>query len=599
MRKLNHWLPLLVVIVLAALSAPAFAHEDHGEGGTFVPIGGGYPDTFPGFMGAVLEHFDPTVNDRVYILMMPMSFSYDALELTAADLLENSLAIERRRRQLEEACEAAAPEGLPCHVVVPPLWTRAAALEELALDYFTDDLAGVYFVGGDQWLAMEIISGTPVEDKLAEAFARGVVMGGNSAGLAIQSLAMIGGYGGDDFGPENGLDEGAVDLWYGGDWEVGDDTIERRGLSFGVTNIILEQHLWERARLARLLNALADPDAPNIGVGVDGYTGAVMDVDADGSAVTLRDVFGLYGAAVVDAETFGAADDAFFMDGVLSMRNALLHLLPPGDFSYDFVNLLPSFGDVPSGERLPFDLAVPPGAGRLTLASSAENAGRFLPADRPAYILVTGFADPAAAAELGYRDGQGAFYVESADDLPDLTDIPGLALVVGDVSLVNDGLIAAINNAWFDGADLVLAGDAAALAGLYYADMPPTPYDSEDSALIEDATQGTFIEGGVTVSSGMGMLLAHIETSVMDDNRYGRLVSLAVVDPAFPAIGLSDGAALVVTEDGAMVTGGNGVFVLDLREATIASGTNGGFAVASAWLDVFAPGETVEPTNVE
>jgi len=72
-----------------------------------------------------------------------------------------------------------------------------------------------------------------------------------------------------------------------------------------------------------------------------------------------------------------------------------------------------------------------------------------------------------------------------------------------------------------------------------------------------------------------------------------------VADPAFPAIGLSDGAALVVTEDGAMVTGGNGVFVLDLREATIVSGTNGGFAVANAWLDVFAPGETVEPTNVE
>jgi hypothetical protein len=65
----------------------------------------------------------------------------------------------------------------------------------------------------------------------------------------------------------------------------------------------------------------------------------------------------------------------------------------------------------------------------------------------------------------------------------------------------------------------VLAGDAAALAGLLYADMPPTPYDSEDDLAIEAATQGTFNEGGVTTGGGAGMLLAHIETSVMDDNR--------------------------------------------------------------------------------
>jgi cyanophycinase len=599
MRKLNPLLALLVLIILFALSAPALAHEDHGEGGTFVPIGGGYPDTYPGFMEAVLEHFDAEANDRIYILMMPMSFSYNAMELTATDLLDNSLAIERRRRQLEDACEEAAPEDLPCHIVIPPLWTRAAAMDELALEYFTDDLAGVYFVGGDQWLAVEIIGGTPVEEALAEAFASGVVMGGNSAGLAIQSLAMIGGYGGDDFGPENALNEGAVDMWNGGEWQVGEETIERRGLSFGVNNVVLEQHLLERARLARLLNALADPETPNIGVGVDGFAGAILDVDAEGAATAVRDVFGLYGAVVVDAETFGAADNATFEEGVLTIHNVLLHLLPPGEFSYDITELTPSFGEVPSGERLPFDLAVPEGAGRLTLLSDAANAGRFLPADRPAYILVMGFADPAAAEELGYVDGQGAVYVETANDLPDLTDIPGIAVVVGDASLVDIELLADINNAWLGGADLILAGDAAALAGLYYANMPPTPYESEDTALIEAATQGTFIEGGVTTGEGWGMLLAHIETSVMDDNRYGRLVSLAVADPNFPAIGLTDGAALVVTEDGAMVTGSNGVFVVDLRDATIDSGDNGGFAIANAWLDVFAPGETVEPTGAE
>jgi hypothetical protein len=47
------------------------------------------------------------------------------------------------------------------------------------------------------------------------------------------------------------------------------------------------------------------------------------------------------------------------------------------------------------------------------------------------------------------------------------------------------------------------------------------------------------------------------------------------------------------------VTGSNGVYVLDLRDATIAAGENGGLAIANAWLDVFAPGEMLEPTNAE
>lgn len=585
MKRPHLLIRILATLAVALLSlAATYAHDEGTQ--TYIPIGGFYGETFPGFLTEAIHRAEELETDRVYILMMPMSFTYDVTTLTQADLIVNTQDSERRRRQLEDACSEMT--DLYCEVVVPPVYTREAAEQEALLDYFADDLAAVYFLGGDQVYAMEITANTPLETALAEAFESGVPMGGNSAGLAVGSRAMIAGYGGDEFGPENGFNEGAVLLWNGE---------EERGLSFGSQATVLEQHFWERARLSRFLNALPLDGAPGVGIGVDSFTGGLLTNDE-----TFSGLFGLYSAAVLDVETLGARATAAFApvgegSAVLSVRDVLLHTIAPGDFSYDISARAHSLA-APLAESAPASpITGPEGAGRLMLAGSAASfPANFMVADATGYVLLAGYADAAAAAEAtGFTDGEGAFFIGADTALPaELATAKSLALIVGDLTQIDPAQFAPLRDAWLAGADLALGGDAAALAGAFYAAMPPTPYDSDDDLLIEAATQGTLLEGGTTVAEGWGLIPAVIEARVMDDNRYGRWIATAYQHPELPALALSDEATLAITAEGAFVGGSNAVVHLDLSRATLALGENGALVFANGVLDVFAPGDTVE-----
>jgi len=574
---------LFCLLVLGVLPLSVAAQEDVDT--VYIPIGGSYTDTFEGFLEPIIEYAGTLETDRVYILMLPMTFTYDPFVLTTTDLIDNTQASERRRRQLEDQCSEMT--DLYCQVVVPPIYTREAAEDELALDYFTEDLAGVYFLGGDQVFAMQITANTPLEEALADAFARGVPMGGNSAGLAIGSRTMIAGYGGDQYGPENGFHEGAVLVWNGE---------EERGLSFGATEVVLEQHFWERARFARFLNALARADVPPVGIGVDTYTGGYL---VNGTA--FGGVFGLYGAVVFDVESLAARESAKPVpagddNNVLSIRNVLLHTLAPGDFAYDVTTRTPSWAPVvTSADRESGTLALPEGAGTISLIGGNSDVSVLMPSDAANYIFLAGYADAAAAAEVtGFVDGEGAIFLDADTEYPDLAGVNTIALVVGDLSLVDVAQFAAIVEAWASGVNLVLGGEAAALAGTTYAAMPPTPYDSEDDLAIELATEGTLLQGGTPFAAGLGLIPVSIEVSVLADNRYGRWVSLAYNTPDELALGMSNEATIVINAEGARVIGGNVVMVLDLSAATLAVGDNDGLVIANGILDVVAPSEFID-----
>ncbi len=70
----------------------------------------------------------------------------------------------------------------------------------------------MYVLGGDQTVAMQVVAGTPVETAMADAYARGAVFGGNSAGDAVQSRNMINGYT-EGNGYTESLRKGALDVW--------------------------------------------------------------------------------------------------------------------------------------------------------------------------------------------------------------------------------------------------------------------------------------------------------------------------------------------------------------------------------------------------
>lgn len=586
----------LFIMALAVFTGLVAAQRDT----TWIPIGGFYT-TFPEFMTQVLKGAS---TDRVHILVVPASFSYDATTLTADDLLQNTLDAEKRRQQLEDVCQEMVPDRV-CDIVLIPLYTREAALSENALGYVVDELDGVYFLGGDQTIAMQIMVDTPLENKLEELFNKGIPMGGNSAGLAIASRAMIGGYTGD-FGPETGLTQGSVDLW---------NTQDKRGLEFGVESVVLEQHFWERSRLPRLLNALVQPDMPPVGIGVDSLTGGLLLNDS-----TFGDLFGLYGAAVLDTATFGAAATANYdnPNSTLSVRNVLFHTLTPGAFSYDTVTRQHSLAASKAPAKRAYEsLTIPEGAGTLILGGNMF--GPLVPEGE--HTLLHYFNEVAGGSEssmlivaVGYKDDEAVkeavgFYRDELALTPEILnangqpyavsgDIGGVLVIADNQSLINPELLAPVVAAWKTGTPVMLDNAAAAAAGAFYAAEPPTPYDSDDDAKIEDATQASFLQDHTQIVAGLGMVNIVVEPQLMYDNRWGNLISLAYTHPELLAVGISDDTALEFTQEGVKVLGLNGVFVFDFRTAAMDLGTNTGFVVANGILDVFAAEEAVTPTEI-
>ncbi|MBI5671179.1 MAG: Type 1 glutamine amidotransferase-like domain-containing protein [Chloroflexi bacterium] len=552
-----------------------------------IPIGGGYANTLQGVVEAALER---NGNGSLNIAVLPVTFASSADGISDEERTLNLRDADKRRAQLQAVCEEWSA-GLPCIVTLAPVLTRADAEDPVNVALFDEraDLDAVFILGGDQAIAMQALHGTPLEAALAAAYARGVIVAGTSAGLAVQSRTMIGGYSadrfdapvGDDFAAEKhlaaaALQAGMVDLWQQ----------RRRGLSFGVTDALLEQHFWERSRLPRLLNALAQPGVPRVGIGVDSYTGARLR-----GGDCLEDVFGLYTIGILDAETYGAAETATFdHDGILSVQNVLFHTLAPGDFSYSLRLRQHSLAALPASAAREFaSLALPDGAGPLILGGKL-NPDAFETQPNPVIERLrqlTGQANPTVWVI-------GPDLIRAGGNLSQLLtdEVDAIVVRFDDQAVIQPEQLAFLKAFWLSGRPLLLDDAAAALAGAVYAAHPPLPVG--DKVALEAATQGSLIQGSTDIRAGLGLLDVLVEPRVAGDNRWGRLLSLVYAHPDRLALGLNDGAALEITADGARVIGDNGVFRFDLRQATLALGTTGGLVIANGWLDVFAPGERLD-----
>ena len=142
------------------------------------------------------------------------------------------------------------------------------------LAFLRDEATGIFLTGGNQLRISTILGGTDVARAIRSANARGVTVGGTSAGAAILSEHMIA-FGKSGSTPRAGM----VSLAPG----------------FGLTNrVVIDQHFRQRDRIGRLLSALAfNPFA--VGVGLDEDTAAfispedVLHVEGAG-AITIVDV---------------------------------------------------------------------------------------------------------------------------------------------------------------------------------------------------------------------------------------------------------------------------------------------------------------------
>ena len=167
-----------------------------------------------------------------------------------------------------------------------------------------EEATGIFFTGGNQLRLTTLLGGTPVAKLIRVRNARGVTVGGTSAGASILSEHMIA------FGDEgSSVISGSVRLAPG----------------LGLTNrFIIDQHFRQRDRLGRLITALSyNPFA--IGIGLDEDTATFISPEG-----TLE-VVGSGGVTIVDASEVSFSSIGELSEGqpvcTLGLR---LHILVPG-----------------------------------------------------------------------------------------------------------------------------------------------------------------------------------------------------------------------------------------------------------------------------
>ncbi len=188
-----------------------------------------------------------------------------------------------------------------------PFSTREEAHHEPWLRQL-DEASGIFLTGGNQLRISAILGGTPVAKAIRRLNARGVTVGGTSAGAAILSEHMIA-YGESGATPHAGQASLAPGL--------------------GMTNrVIIDQHFRQRDRLGRLLSALAyNPFA--VGLGLDEDTAAFIDPH------NLVHVVGSAAITVVDPSALEHSSMPYADVGkAICLTNVKLHILTHGS-SFD------------------------------------------------------------------------------------------------------------------------------------------------------------------------------------------------------------------------------------------------------------------------
>jgi cyanophycinase len=599
---------LLALLLCAGFAAPVASAPQPTR--TLVPIGSGYEaDTLQRFAQAAIQH---DTSGNVYLLVLPITFATDPFSIAKKERADNLALAETRRGQVEAACIAVKRAQQTCRAVLAPILVRADAYLSSNLALFTADLDGMYILGGDQTIAMQVVADTPTEQRMSAAYAAGAVVGGNSAGAAVESLAMIGGYTGDN-GPENGLEQGSVDLWLG-------QTLGHRGLSFGLPNALLDQHVFQRGRIGRLISTTWSTNL--LGIGADAETAATI-VDER----TLTDVTGRSAAIVIDTKTYASSGRYAGPTNSLAISRVATHILPPGGYGYSLDSLRPLVGNqqlpAPNIAGRTFDaLKLPVGYGALLLGGdisgdkSGPAAARLV--DRSGgsgarlVVLAAGYAKSsnaqadakayAAAFQSGVTAPVQWFVLDVRADQAAIQgaiqQATGVFLTAPDQALVKAALDAApvvstLRARWQAGTTLMADNAAAAALGKLMTTNPPPP---SDTAGLEEASILSFRPDSVTFQDGLGFVPGiAVEPRLLPDRQWGQLYNLLNRDHQALAIGIDVGTALELTQDGARVFGSRAVITLDGRYASYGIGSNDVLGARYVILDSFVDGDRLAP----
>lgn len=198
------------------------------------------------------------------------------------------------------------------------------ASREEANDAATADAIGkasaVFFTGGDQSRIAAIFGGSDADTALHEAWQRGIVVAGTSAGAAMMSTTMI--LGGGEQVPSTSVRTGP-------------------GLGF-VSGIVVDMHFAERGRIARLLAVVA-MFPHELGLGIDEDTAVVVHEGR-------FEVIGNGAVTVVDAGRATSVRIPTDGHGPIALTGAQIHVLPSG-YAFELLTRTPVIVEAPSDTR--------------------------------------------------------------------------------------------------------------------------------------------------------------------------------------------------------------------------------------------------------
>lgn len=585
----------MLIISVFYITLSVRAQEDDIDS-VLIPLGSDIQATFPGFMDIVLSRVQ---DDDLKILVLPIGFASDPIIISSSERSRDLNQAGAFRSQIYQACRENSPEAVICEVTLAPVLTRNDAMDN-ALKYFSENISAIILLDGNHIIARQVIGGTPLEQALDEAYQNGVIIAGIGDMGNLLSLNMIGDYN-QGFTEQTAFHFGSIDLW---------NDAERHGLLFGITKAIIDQNFFFENRLGRLLNAITNPDTPNIGIGIDTNAGIKI---INGSKI--ESIFGNNPVMILDAESYNAALSVRYNGptNTISLRNILVHILPSG-WSYNVDTLQNTMGTPPAQISRSYDqFSLPDGSGTLIIAGDLGESirgnlilERFLKStekyDGDILIIPVGYTSERVAEDISllYSNNLDTpsrilFPPEiSGLNTDPLDDVGGIIIVGDDQSSIQPDELLPIKSLWLSGIPVLAVNAGAAIMGEAYSSREPPPASNIEQKI---SIQDTFIPEMGETKPGLGFINVSIEPQLVSENRWNHLISLAYKNPHTISIGLSDSTAIEISDNFPIVLGEDIIAVLDLRTANLQLGKNDRLAIGNGLLDIYSLGDKVQPID--
>lgn len=183
--------------------------------------------------------------------------------------------------------------------------SREEAIDETRVTVL-EGASAIFFTGGDQVKIATKLGGTALLSKMRELLGDGVLIAGTSAGASAMGEAMLVGRGAEV--PSHKVDA----AFY-----------MTRGLGL-ISDLIIDQHFAQRARIERLIGAIAENPGV-LGIGIDEDTGVILEPDGRWHVIGTGAVYVADGSGVSYTNVSESSPGA-----TLSLFDVALHVLNHG-----------------------------------------------------------------------------------------------------------------------------------------------------------------------------------------------------------------------------------------------------------------------------